>query len=61
MDVLITFSLWDPVSFLYEVTDMIDSRSLFCGLWRMLDAVYPPDARPHPRRHFIMEQATFLL
>ena len=37
MDMIDFFSIWDPVSFLHEVTDVIDSHSLFCGLRRMLD------------------------
>lgn len=62
MDVLIDFfSLWDPVSFLYEVMDLIDSHSLFCGLWRMLDVDYPPDAKAYPHGHFLMEQILPLL
>ena len=56
MNVLIAFfSLWDQVPFLYEVTDVIDSHSLFCGLWRMLDVDYPPDANANPYGYFLME------
>ena len=57
MDVLIiVFSLWDPVSFSYEVTDVIDSHSHFCGLWTISDVDDPPDAKAYPHGHFLMEQ-----
>ena len=55
-EVLITFfSLWDPVSSQYEVTDVIDGHSLVYGRRRLLDVDYLADGKAYPHGYFLME------